>query len=190
MDDQSGTAPVAAGTTPVVPGIGHAPAVWAAGLVRLRVNGEPRSGVAEPRTLLSDFLRHELGLTGTHVGCEQGACGSCAVLVDGELTLSCLALAVQADGCAVETVEGIAHGSRLHPLQQAFQLKHGLQCGFCTPGMLVAARALLAATPDPSEQQVREHLSGNVCRCTGYTGIVDAVLEAARALRESGEPGA
>ena len=124
------------------------------------------------------------------MGCEQGACGSCTVLVDGELTLSCLALAVQADGCEVETVEGIAHGSRLHPLQQAFQLKHGLQCGFCTPGMLIAARALLADSPDPSEQQVREHLSGNVCRCTGYTGIVEAVLEAARVLREDRDAGA
>ena len=172
------------GATPAVP------ALWAAGLVRLRVNGESRSGAAEPRTLLSDFLRHELGLTGTHVGCEQGSCGSCAVLVDGELTLSCLTLAVQADGCAVETVEGLARDGGLHPLQQAFQEKHGLQCGFCTPGMLIAARALLATTPSPSEQQVREHLSGNVCRCTGYTGIVEAVLEAARALRESGEPGA
>ena len=169
------------------PSTAGAPALWAAGLVRLRVNGEPRSGAAEPRTLLSDFLRHELGLTGTHVGCEQGACGSCTVLVDGELTLSCLALAVQADGSEVETVEGLALGGRLHPLQRAFQLKHGLQCGFCTPGMLIAARALLAATPDPTERQIREHLSGNVCRCTGYTGIVEAVQEAARLLREQVE---
>ena len=159
-------------------------------LVRLRVNGEARSGAAEPRTLLSDFLRHELGLTGTHVGCEQGACGSCTVLVDGELTLSCLALAVQADGCEVETVEGFAVGARLHPIQQAFQAKHGLQCGFCTPGMLVTTRALLAHTPDPDEQQIREHLSGNICRCTGYTGIVEAVLEAARLLRQHGDPAA
>ena len=190
MDGQAGITPVVSGTAPGAAGAVPAPALWAAGLVRLRVNGEPRSGVAEPRTLLSDFLRHQLGLTGTHVGCEQGACGSCVVLVDGELTLSCLALAVQADGCAVETVEGIARGSRLHPLHRAFQERHGLQCGFCTPGMLVAAGALLATTPDPSEQQVREHLSGNICRCTGYTGIVEAVLEAARSLREEGEQGA
>ena len=167
-----------------------APPVGHSRLVRLRVNGEERSGAAEPRTLLSDFIRHELGLTGTHVGCEQGACGSCVVLVDGELTLSCLALAVQAEGSEVETVEGFARGSRLHPIQQAFQTKHGLQCGFCTPGMLVATRALLADTPDPGEQQIREHLSGNVCRCTGYTGIVEAVHEAARLLREPGEWGA
>ena len=159
-------------------------------LVRLRVNGEARSGTAEPRTLLSDFVRHELGLTGTHVGCGQGACASGTVLVDGELTLWCLALAVQADGSEVETVEGLARGARLQPIQQAFQTKHGLQCGFCTPGMLIATRALLAITPDPSEQQIREHLSGNVCRCTGYTGIVEAVLEAARLLREHGEPAA
>jgi carbon-monoxide dehydrogenase small subunit len=176
----TGLPPAGASTAPV----------GAPRLIQLSVNGEARSGVAEPRTLLSDFIRHELGLTGTHVGCEQGACGSCLVLVDGELTLSCLALAVQADGREVETVEGFALGSRLHPIQQAFQTKHGLQCGFCTPGMLIATRALLADTPDPGEQQIREHLSGNVCRCTGYTGIVEAVLEAARLLGERGEPGA
>ena len=158
--------------------------------VTLRVNGEQRSALAEPRTLLSDFLRHGLGLTGTHVGCEQGGCGACTVVLDGELALSCLTLAVQADGCEVRTVEGLAPApDRLHPIQQAFQAKHGLQCGYCTPGMLLAAEALLAADPDPSEDAIRDHLSGNVCRCTGYTGIVAAVQEAARTLRGDGTTG-
>ena len=152
-------------------------------LVRMRVNGEPRNGVAEPRLLLSDFLRHELDLTGTHVACEQGGCGACTVRLDGRIALSCLVLAVQADGAEIETVEGLASATGLHPIQQAFQAKHGLQCGFCTPGMLLATKSLLEANPDPSEDEIREHLSGNICRCTGYTGIVAAVTEAARLLR-------
>jgi carbon-monoxide dehydrogenase small subunit len=155
--------------------------------VTLRVNGETRSGIAEPRTLLSDFLRHELGLIGTHVGCEHGGCGACTVLVDGELALSCLTLAVQVDGRWIETVEGLSSGGRLHPIQLAFQAEHGLQCGYCTPGMLIATTALLRANPDPSDSEIREHLSGNVCRCTGYTGIVAAVRVAARSLQ--GEDG-
>ena len=148
------------------------------------VDGRTRTGLAEPRLLLSDFLRGELGLTGVHVGCEQGGCGACAVKLDGRLVLSCLTLAVQADGSEVETVEGLGREGRLHPIQRAFQEKHGLQCGFCTPGMLLAAQVLLAETPDPSDTQIREHLSGNVCRCTGYTGIIASVREAARKLRE------
>jgi carbon-monoxide dehydrogenase small subunit len=152
--------------------------------VRLRVNGRERVALAEPRTLLSDFLRHALGLTGTHVGCEHGACGSCTVLVDGHPALSCIVLAVQAEGAEVMTVEGLADGNGLHPIQQAFRECHGLQCGFCTPGMLLTAKALLAEVPDPSDDEIREYLAGNVCRCTGYVGIVEAVQRAGRALRE------
>jgi carbon-monoxide dehydrogenase small subunit len=150
--------------------------------VRLRANGRERSALAEPRTLLSDFLRHGLGLTGTHVGCEHGACGACTVLLDGRPTLSCLVLAVQAEGADVLTVEGLADKDGLHPIQQAFRECHGLQCGFCTPGMLLAAKALLDEVPDPSEDEIRDHLAGNVCRCTGYVGIVEAVLLAAQTL--------
>jgi aerobic carbon-monoxide dehydrogenase small subunit len=151
--------------------------------VRLSVNGRERTGLAEGRTLLSDFLRHELGLTGTHVGCEHGACGACTVLVDGRPTLSCLVLAVQAAGADVLTVEGLAGADGLHPIQAAFRECHGLQCGFCTPGMLLAAKALLDEVPDPSEDEIRDHLAGNVCRCTGYVGIVAAIQLAAETLR-------
>jgi aerobic-type carbon monoxide dehydrogenase small subunit (CoxS/CutS family) len=149
------------------------------------VDGRARTGLAEPRLLLSDFLRHELRLTGVHVGCEQGGCGACTVRLDGRLALSCLTLAVQADGAQIDTVEGLGRDGELHPIQRAFQERHGLQCGFCTPGMLLAAQALLEETPDPSDAEIREHLSGNVCRCTGYTGIVASVREAARLLRET-----
>jgi aerobic-type carbon monoxide dehydrogenase small subunit (CoxS/CutS family) len=150
----------------------------------LEVNGRRLEGRAEPRRLLSDFLRHDLKLTGTHVGCEQGACGSCTVLLDDEPVRSCLMLAVQCDGARITTIEGLAGQAGLHPLQQAFIDKHGLQCGFCTPGMLMAAKALLDRHTSPSEQDVREWLSGNLCRCTGYQFIIDAVLEAARRMRE------
>ncbi|WP_305849704.1 (2Fe-2S)-binding protein [Pseudonocardia sp. H11422] len=143
------------------------------------VNGEPLKGVAEPRTLLVDFLRHELGLTGTHVGCEHGVCGACTILVDGQPMRSCLMLAVQARGAEIRTVEGLATAGQMDALQVAFHEKHGLQCGFCTPGMLMAGTALLEQNPDPTENQIREFLSGNVCRCTGYMGIVDAVKTAA-----------
>jgi carbon-monoxide dehydrogenase small subunit len=152
-------------------------------VVRMTVNGEERRGIAEPRTLLSDFLRHELGLTGTHVGCEQGVCGSCTVRVEGELVRSCVMYAVQAEGAAIETVEGLAPGDELHPVQQAFMAKHGLQCGFCTPGLLLATVDLLERDPSPSEAEIRASLSGNICRCTGYVGIVEAVKEAASTMR-------
>ena len=152
--------------------------------VTVRVDGRPRTGLAEPRLLLADFLRHELGLTGVHVGCEQGGCGACTIRLDGRLTLSCLVLAVQVDGAAIETAEGLARDGELHPLQRAFQAKHGLQCGFCTPGMLLTAQTLLETAPEPTDAEIREHLSGNVCRCTGYAGIVASVREAARLLRE------
>jgi aerobic-type carbon monoxide dehydrogenase small subunit (CoxS/CutS family) len=148
-------------------------------VVRLVVNGEERRGIAEPRTLLSDFLRHELGLTGTHVGCEQGVCGACTVRVDGALARSCLLFAVQAEGARVETVEGLASGDELHPVQRAYHEHHGLQCGYCTPGLLLATIDLLERTPDPSEEEIRDYLAGNVCRCTGYVGIVAAVQAAA-----------
>ena len=152
--------------------------------VTVRVDGRAHTSLAEPRLLLSDFLRHELGLTGVHVACEQGGCGACTIRLDGRLTLSCLVLAVQADGAEIETAEGLARDGELHPIQEAFRSQHGLQCGFCTPGMLLAAQALLEANPAPSDAEIREHLSGNVCRCTGYTGIVAAVREAAQLLRE------
>ncbi len=152
--------------------------------MRLTVDGRVLSGTAEPRLLLADFLRHELGLTSVHVACEQGACGACTVRLDGRLTLSCLVLAVQADGAVVETAAGLADGGALHPIQEAFRAKHGLQCGFCTPGMLLATQALLETDSDPDESTIRRHLSGNLCRCTGYAGIVAAVREAARLQAE------
>jgi carbon-monoxide dehydrogenase small subunit len=154
-------------------------------VVRVTVNGQPRSGIAEPRMLLSDFLRHQLGFKGTHVGCEQGACGACSIRLNGTLVRSCIAFAVAVDGAEIETVEGMSGGERLHPIQQAFHAEHGLQCGFCTPGFLLTTQALLAENPDPSDTEIREFLSGNVCRCTGYQGILAAVKRAAAALRAS-----
>jgi carbon-monoxide dehydrogenase small subunit len=152
-------------------------------VVRLVVNGEERRGIAEPRTLLSDFLRHELRLTGTRVGCEQGVCGACTIRLDGALARSCLLFAVQAQGARIETVEGLAAGEELHPVQQAFHEQHALQCGYCTPGLLLTTIDLLERNPSPSEAEIREHLAGNVCRCTGYVGIVAAVQAAAEKLR-------
>jgi aerobic-type carbon monoxide dehydrogenase small subunit (CoxS/CutS family) len=149
-------------------------------IVAVEINGTRYAREVEPRTLLSDFIRHEAGLTGTHVGCEHGVCGACTVQVDGETVRSCLMLAVQANGRSVLTVEGLADGDELHPLQRAFHERHALQCGFCTPGFLLAAEALLRERPDPTEREVREALAGNLCRCTGYEGIVEAVLDAAR----------
>jgi aerobic-type carbon monoxide dehydrogenase small subunit (CoxS/CutS family) len=146
--------------------------------VHLTVNGEERDGQAEPRTTLADFLRHELGLTGTHLGCEHGVCGACTVIVDGAAVRSCLMLALQADGCAVETVEGLAAGEELSPLQQAFHRNHALQCGFCTPGFLMSITAALREGPVQTQRHAREVLSGNICRCTGYAALIKAVLEA------------
>ena len=153
--------------------------------VKVVVNGEERTGLAEPRLTLADFLRDELGLTGTHLGCEHGVCGACTILVDGRTARSCLMLAVQADGCELTTVEGLAlpDGS-LHPIQEAFSVKHGLQCGFCTPGFLLSVRELLEDDPDPDEATIRSRLSGNLCRCTGYQNIVEAVRYAAELMRE------
>jgi carbon-monoxide dehydrogenase small subunit len=152
--------------------------------VTVSVDGRSRTASAEPRLLLSDFLRRELGMTGVHVGCEQGGCGACTVLLDGRLTLSCLTLAMQADGSRIDTVEGLGRDGGLHPIQRAFQARHGLQCGFCTPGMLLTTRALLEQRPDPTDAEIREYLSGNICRCTGYAGIVASVQDAARLLQE------
>jgi len=151
--------------------------------LQLVVNGEERSATVEPRLLLSDFLRQELGLTGTHVGCEHGVCGACTVLLDGEAVRSCLLFAVQAEGRRLITVEGLADGERLHPLQEAFRETHALQCGFCTPGFLMTLVPFLAEHPDPDDREIREALSGNLCRCTGYQHIVEAVRLAARSMR-------
>ena len=151
--------------------------------VTIRVNGETKTALAEPRTLLSDFLRHGLGLTGTHVGCEQGVCGACTVRIDGSVARSCLVFAVSVEGAEIETVEGMANASDLHPIQEAFRQEHGLQCGFCTPGLLLTVQDLLKRNADPSDSEIRDYLSGNVCRCTGYQGIVTAVKRAAQTLR-------
>ena len=152
--------------------------------VRLTLNGAPASGFAEPRMLLSDFLRHEIGATGTHVGCEHGVCGACTIRVEGQAVRSCLMLAVQADGASVETVEGLAGADgALGPLQAAFHRNFALQCGYCTPGFLMSLRDYLERNPAPEEADIRDALSGNLCRCTGYSEIVSAALEAAREMR-------
>ena len=153
--------------------------------ISLTVNGEEVSREVPVRLTLADFLRHELELTGTHLGCEHGVCGACTVLMNGRTARACLTLAVQADGQSIKTVEGMADGKDLSPLQQAFIDHHGLQCGFCTPGMLATLTELLDTNPDPTEQEVREWLSGNLCRCTGYEGIVRAALAAAKQIREN-----
>ncbi|HEX5146715.1 MAG TPA: (2Fe-2S)-binding protein [Conexibacter sp.] len=153
--------------------------------LQLRVNGEDVELAVEPRTLLLDLLRDELGLGGTHAGCEQGACGACTVLLDGEAVRSCLLFAPQAQGREVTTIEGLtpSEGRDLHPLQEAFSANHGLQCGFCTPGMIMTATAMLAENPDPSDEEIRVGLGGNVCRCTGYVNIVKAIGAAAKEMR-------
>ena len=151
--------------------------------VSIEINGKTYERDIEPRLLLSDFIRHEAGLTGTHVGCEHGVCGACTVQMDGQPVRSCLTLAVQADGHELRTVESLAEGPALHPLQQAFHEHFGLQCGFCTPGILMTAAFLLEQNPDPTEEEVRAELAGHLCRCTGYAPIVDSILAAAEALR-------
>lgn len=151
--------------------------------IKMTVNGEPITAQVETRVHLADFLRQDAGLTGTHLGCEHGVCGSCTVIVNGEAVRSCLMLAVQADDKTVTTVEGLADRDGLHPVQQALQDNHGLQCGFCTPGMVISLTAYLGENPDPDEREIREAISGNMCRCTGYQGIVAAGLQAAAELR-------
>jgi carbon-monoxide dehydrogenase small subunit len=151
--------------------------------VEVTVNGEPRAADVEPRMLLVHFLRDELGLRGTHIGCDTTSCGACTVLMDGTPVKSCTVLAVQADGSQLTTVEGLETAAGLHPMQESFHEEHGLQCGFCTPGMMLTAIALLEDNPDPSEEEIRWALSGNVCRCTGYQNIVNAVRRAAASMR-------
>jgi len=151
--------------------------------VTVTVNGTQYARAVEPRLLLSDFLRHDLGLTGTHVGCEHGVCGACTVLFDGEPVRSCLMFAVQADGHKVLTVEGLGTMDNMHPLQEAFQEAHAVQCGFCTPGFLMSLLPFLEENPNPTEEEIREAISGNLCRCTGYQHIVDAVKLAAEKMR-------
>jgi carbon-monoxide dehydrogenase small subunit len=152
--------------------------------ISLSVNGAARRGSVEPRLLLSDFLRQDLGLTGTHVGCEHGVCGACTVLIDGEAVRSCLVFAIQAEGSELTTVEGLTAGNdAMHPLQEAFRDAHGLQCGFCTPGILMSMIPFLRDEPSPDEHTIREALSGNLCRCTGYQNIVEAVQLAAERAR-------
>ena len=153
--------------------------------VHLTVNGEAREADVEPRLLLVHLLRDVFGLTGTHIGCDTSHCGACTVLVDGESAKSCTMLAVSAEGCEIRTIEGMADGANLHPLQQAFWDQHGLQCGFCTPGMIMQASWLLGHNPDPSEAEIREGISGNLCRCTGYVNIVKAIQQAAGELRST-----
>jgi len=153
--------------------------------VTLKVNGRTLTGQAESRTLLTDFLRHELKLFGTHVGCEHGVCGACTVLVDGRAVRSCVQYAVECDGAEIRTVESLAQAGLLNELQLAFNRHHALQCGFCTPGILMSATHFLADNPDPSEAAVRDMLSGHICRCTGYYPIVAAILDAARTVREA-----
>lgn len=158
--------------------------------VSITLNGENATGMSTSRTLLSDFLRHSLGATGTHVGCEHGVCGCCTVLIDGIAARSCLTLAVQADGRNIDTVEGLApNREELNALQRAFNRHHALQCGFCTAGILMSLTDFLARQPDPSETEVREVLSGHICRCTGYDGMIKAVMEASAELRGDPAPG-
>ena len=150
--------------------------------VSVTVNGNAREAEVEPRTLLVYFLRETLGLTGTNVGCDTSSCGSCTVLLDGESVKSCTLLAAQADGRAITTIEGLASNGDMHPLQDAFHRNHGLQCGYCTPGMLMAAASYLKENPNPTEEDVRESLEGNLCRCTGYQNIVKSILDAAGSM--------
>ena len=152
--------------------------------IKLTVNGQEVEGTVEPRTLLVHFLREQAGLTGTHIGCETSHCGACTVDLNGKSVKSCTVFAVQADGGEILTVEGLAQGGELHPLQTAFAEDHGLQCGYCTPGMLVRAQRLLQENPDPSEEEIRWGISGNLCRCTGYQNIVKAIRNAAQAMRQ------
>ena len=156
--------------------------------ISVEINGRAYDGEVEPRTLLSDFIRHQAGLTGTKVGCEQGVCGACTVQLDGEPVRSCLMLAVQANGRALRTVEGLSANGELHPLQRAFNEAHALQCGFCTPGFLMSMEAFIREHPEARDEELREALAGNLCRCTGYLGIIEAVEHAARELRGGDVP--
>lgn len=157
--------------------------------IQLKVNGVPHEALVEPRLLLADFLRGELGLGGVHIGCEHGVCGACTILMGGQAVRSCIMLAVQADGADLTTVEGLSPAGKLHPIQQGFMEGHGLQCGFCTPGFLMSVCELLQENPNPSDEQIKQTLSGNLCRCTGYQGIVESIRLAARKLGEARNAG-
>jgi carbon-monoxide dehydrogenase small subunit len=152
--------------------------------ISVTVNGQSQTAEVDSRLLLVHFIREQLALTGTHIGCDTSNCGACTVLLDGTAVKSCTLFAVQADGQSVETIEGVADGGQLHPLQEGFWEKHGLQCGYCTPGMIMTAKALLSKNPNPTEEQIRQGISGNLCRCTGYMKIVEAIQYAAEKLRE------
>jgi carbon-monoxide dehydrogenase small subunit len=152
--------------------------------VTCKINGKNLTGPADPRTLLVYFLRDELNLTGTHIGCDTGHCGACTIMMNGKTVKSCMVLAVQADGADITTVEGLADGEKLHPLQEAFWENHGLQCGYCTPGMLMSALFLLQRNPDPTEEEIRRGIEGNLCRCTGYVNIVKSIKAAAKKMGE------
>ena len=153
--------------------------------VRIRVNGEAREAQVEPRTLLVDFLRENLNLTGTHIGCDTTSCGACTVQINGVPAKSCTLFAIQMDGAEIRTVEGLESQGKLHPVQEGFFEEHGLQCGYCTPGMMMTAEALLRENPNPTEEEIRRAISGNLCRCTGYVNIVKAVRYAANRMREA-----
>lgn len=153
--------------------------------IAVTVNGQVYENEVEPRLLLSDYLRHEIGLPGTHTGCEHGACGACTVLIDGKAVRSCLSFAVQVDGQSVETIEGLGSLENLHPIQQGFWEKHGLQCGFCTPGMIMSAAELLRENLNPTKEEIAEAIGGNICRCTGYQNIISSIERAAEIMRES-----
>jgi len=157
--------------------------------IQLTVNGAPYEATVDVRTTLVDFLRAELGLTGTHVGCEHGVCGACTILWNGRTVRSCIMLAVQADGGELQTVEGLSKDGELHPIQQAFMEEHGLQCGFCTPGFLMSVVELLERSPDPTDEEIKDYLGGQICRCTGYQPIFAAVKSAARKMKEQGGTG-
>ncbi len=157
--------------------------------IQLKVNGREQTHEVEPRLLLVDYLRDVVGLTGTHIGCETSICGTCTVLVDGKAVKSCTLLAAQADGAEITTIEGLAKNGTLHPVQEGFWEEHGLQCGFCTPGMILAGAALLDASPNPSEQEIRHAIAGNLCRCTGYQHIVNSIQSAAKKMKRSGRAG-
>jgi aerobic carbon-monoxide dehydrogenase small subunit len=158
--------------------------------VSMKVNGKEVSGTVEPRTLLVNFIRDDLGLTGTHVGCDTGHCGACTVMLDKKTVKSCMVLAVQAQASEILTVEGLARGDELHPIQEAFWKNHGLQCGFCTPGLLMSGLYLLQRNPDPTDEEIRRGIEGNLCRCTGYVNVVKSVRAAAKGMRKDGEGGA
>jgi aerobic carbon-monoxide dehydrogenase small subunit len=157
--------------------------------VEMRINGKEYGGTVEPRTLLVNFIRDDLNLTGTHVGCDTGHCGACTIIMNGRTVKSCMVLAVQAQGAEIRTVEGLADGDKLHPVQEAFWKNHGLQCGFCTPGLLMSSVYLLQRNPDPTDDEIRRGIEGNLCRCTGYVNVVKSVRAAAESIRESGGDG-